>query len=37
MAKRMHATTVELDASHLSLVSHGKEVAELILQAASRA
>src|ERR1700680_513315 len=26
MAKRMHATTIELKASHLSLVSHPKEV-----------
>jgi len=30
----MNATTVELDAGHLSLVSHPKEVADLILQAA---
>jgi len=34
LAKRMHATTVELDAGHLSLVSRPKEVANLILQAA---
>jgi len=34
LAKRMNATTVELDAGHLSLVSHPKEVAKLILQAA---
>jgi pimeloyl-ACP methyl ester carboxylesterase len=34
LAKRMHATTVELDAGHLSLVSHPKAVANLILQAA---
>jgi len=34
LAKRMNATTVELDAGHLSLVSHPKEVADLILQAA---
>ncbi|GLR87404.1 alpha/beta fold hydrolase [Bradyrhizobium iriomotense] len=34
LAKRMHATTVELDAGHLSLVSRPKEVASLILQAA---
>jgi pimeloyl-ACP methyl ester carboxylesterase len=34
LAKRMNATTVELDAGHLSLVSHPKEIAELILAAA---
>lgn len=34
LAKRMNATTVELDAGHLSLVSHPKEVSDLILQAA---
>ena len=34
LAKRMNATTIELDAGHLSLVSHPKEVANLILQAA---
>jgi hypothetical protein len=32
----MEATTVELDAGHLSLVSHSKEVANLILAAAGR-
>jgi hypothetical protein len=32
----MNATTVELDAGHLSLVSHAKEVADLILAAAGR-
>jgi hypothetical protein len=32
----MKATTVELDAGHLSLVSHSKEVADLILAAAGR-
>jgi pimeloyl-ACP methyl ester carboxylesterase len=36
LAKRMNATTVELDAGHLSLVSHPKEVADLILAAAGR-
>jgi pimeloyl-ACP methyl ester carboxylesterase len=36
LAKRMKATTVELDAGHLSLVSHPKEVADLILAAAGR-
>ena len=34
LARRMNATTVELDAGHLSLVSHPKEVANLILAAA---
>jgi hypothetical protein len=32
----MNATTVELDAGHLSLVSHPKEIADLILAAAGR-
>jgi len=36
LAKRMKATTVELDAGHLSLVSHPKEVADLILKAAGQ-
>lgn len=36
LAKRMNATTVELDAGHLSLVSHPKQVADLILQAAGQ-
>jgi pimeloyl-ACP methyl ester carboxylesterase len=36
LAKRMNATTVELDAGHLSLVSHAKQVADLILAAAGR-
>jgi pimeloyl-ACP methyl ester carboxylesterase len=34
LAKRMNATTVELNAGHLSLVSHPKEIANLILAAA---
>lgn len=37
LAKRMNATTIELDAGHLSLVSHPREVAELILRAAGKA
>jgi pimeloyl-ACP methyl ester carboxylesterase len=37
LAKRMNATTVELDAGHLSLVSHPQEIADLILAAAGRA
>jgi pimeloyl-ACP methyl ester carboxylesterase len=36
MAKRMSATTVELAASHVSLLSRPREVAGLILQAAGR-
>ncbi len=34
MAARMKATTIEVDAGHLSLVSHAPEVSALILQAA---
>ena len=34
LAKRMNATTVEIDSSHVSLVSHPKEIADLILRAA---
>ena len=34
MAKRMHATTIELKSSHLSLVTHPREIADLILEAA---
>lgn len=34
MAKRMGATTIELPASHLAILSHPKEIAALILQAA---
>jgi len=36
LAKRMNATTIELPSSHLSLVSHAKEIADLILEAAGR-
>jgi hypothetical protein len=36
MAKRMGATTVELKSSHLSLISHPREIANLILQATSQ-
>jgi hypothetical protein len=36
LAKRMNATTVELNAGHLSLVSHPQEIADLILAAAGR-
>jgi len=34
MAKRMNATTIELDSSHVSLLSHPREIADLILAAA---
>ena len=36
MAKRMGARTIELHASHVSLISHPAEVAALILEAAGR-
>jgi pimeloyl-ACP methyl ester carboxylesterase len=36
LAKRMNATTVEVEAGHLSLVSHPKAIANLILAAAGR-
>src|ERR1700676_3964162 len=36
LAKRMNATTVEIEAGHLSLVSHPKEITDLILAAAGR-
>jgi pimeloyl-ACP methyl ester carboxylesterase len=36
MAKRMGATTIEVKASHLALISHPEEIAALILQAAGR-
>ena len=35
MAKRMQAKTIELHSSHLSLISHPVEIANLIIQAAS--
>ena len=35
MAKRMGATTIEVRASHVSLLSHPQEIANLILKAAS--
>jgi pimeloyl-ACP methyl ester carboxylesterase len=34
MAKRMNAKTIEVKASHLSLISHPQEIASLILEAA---
>jgi pimeloyl-ACP methyl ester carboxylesterase len=36
MAKRMGATTIELKSSHLSLISHPQDIADLILQAAGQ-
>jgi len=36
LAKRMNARTIELDAGHLSMVSHPQEIAKLILEAAGR-
>lgn len=36
MAKRMGATTIEVKASHLALISHPGEIARLILQAAGQ-
>jgi hypothetical protein len=32
----MKATTIELNAGHLSMVSHPREIADLILAAAGR-
>jgi pimeloyl-ACP methyl ester carboxylesterase len=34
MAERMHATSVEIDAGHLSLITHPGEVTQLIMHAA---
>lgn len=36
LADRMNATTIEVDSGHLSLVSHPREIANLILDAAGR-
>jgi pimeloyl-ACP methyl ester carboxylesterase len=36
MAKRMGARTIEVKASHLSLISHPDEIANLILEAAGQ-
>jgi pimeloyl-ACP methyl ester carboxylesterase len=36
MARRMNATTIEVPASHLSLISHPHEIAKLILSAAGQ-
>jgi pimeloyl-ACP methyl ester carboxylesterase len=34
LARRMHATTIEVDSGHLSLITHPKEITDLILEAA---
>jgi pimeloyl-ACP methyl ester carboxylesterase len=34
LARRMKATTIEVDSGHLSLISHPREITELILRAA---
>jgi hypothetical protein len=34
MAKRMSAMSIEVKASHLSLISHSDEISRLILEAA---
>jgi hypothetical protein len=36
LAARMNATIVELEAGHLSLVSHPRDITDLILAAAGR-
>lgn len=36
MAKRMKATTIEVDAGHLSLVTHPEAIGRLVLQAAAQ-
>jgi pimeloyl-ACP methyl ester carboxylesterase len=36
LAKRMNATTIEVDGGHLIMVSHAEEIADLILKAAGR-
>ena len=36
MAKRMGAKTIEVKASHLSLISHPDEITKLILEAAGQ-
>ncbi|MGY2398894.1 alpha/beta hydrolase [Pseudomonas sp. SDO5271_S396] len=36
LAKRMNANTIELPSSHLSLVSHAREISDLILEASGR-
>ena len=36
MAQRMGAKTIEVKASHLSLISHPDEIADLIVEAAGK-
>jgi hypothetical protein len=36
LANRMHAKTIEVDTSHLSLITHAQEITDLILNAAGR-
>jgi hypothetical protein len=36
MAMRMHATTIEVQASHLALISRPDEITRLILEAAGQ-
>ena len=36
LATRMHAKTIEVDAGHLSLITHPQEIADLIVSAAGR-
>lgn len=36
LAKRMHAKTIELESSHLSLISHPDQITHLILEAAGK-
>ena len=36
MARRMGAKTIEVKASHLSLISHPDEIADLIVEAAGK-
>jgi hypothetical protein len=37
IAKRMKARTIELDARRLGIISHPREIADLILEAAGHA
>ena len=37
LAKRMKATTIEVDSGHLSMITHPREITELILRAARHA
>jgi hypothetical protein len=35
LADRMHVKTIEVDAGHLSLITHPQQITDLILSAAS--